>query len=363
MNKFLHIFIFVLLLFPSYARAAPGTTLFVSPSKLNAAVGDSITATIFVSVPNQPMNAISGTVLFPKSITIDSISTEGSIVNFWTTKPRVVGNSIEFEGIILNPGYQGTRGNIFTIKFLAKTVGTIPLTFSQGAILANDGLGTNILSSFSSATIRVSSSLASAGRQDTPDVPFPGQGESELDGKLIALPVITEYPTSVNAEGKVIIRGKGAPLQLTKLSFKDTSFKSLGEQFITALQTKKNIPTDTLLKNNENGIFEYVSSQNLLAGVYNVTPSLVDAKTDTEKPGFGVKILVNNSSIVKGLVVIINVLALLIPIVTLVMIIYFIPWYSRLRMKIMKRKIHLEEEQINLSEEEIKRKERIISGA
>ena len=137
-------------------------------------------------------------------------------------------------------------------------------------------------------------------------------------------------------------------------------FKSLGEQFIIALQSKKKKPTEALVKNDNNGFFQYISSDNLVAGAYNVTPYLVDEDKQTQKPGFGVQLLVNNSKIVKGLVVFINILALLIPVVCLGVIIYFIPWYSRLRMKILGHKIKLEDEQLNLSERQIKQKEELI---
>ncbi|HRH25154.1 MAG TPA: hypothetical protein PLQ20_02350, partial [Candidatus Paceibacterota bacterium] len=76
-----------------------------------------------------------------------------------------------------------------------------------------------------------------------------------------------------------------------------------------------------------------------------------------QKPGFGVQLLVNNSKMVRWLVVLINVLALLIPIVCLGVIIYFIPWYSRLRMKILNHKIKLEDERLTLTEKQIKKEE------
>nr|MBP9803055.1 hypothetical protein [Candidatus Paceibacterota bacterium] len=68
-----------------------------------------------------------------------------------------------------------------------------------------------------------------------------------------------------------------------------------------------------------------------------------------EKPGLGIQLFVNDSKIVKNLIVFINVLGLFIPIVVLCVIIYFIPWYSWLRMKILKKKMNLEEEKIELS--------------
>ena len=153
------------------------------------------------------------------------------------------------------------------------------------------------------------------------------------------------------------MKGKGAPNQLTKLRFQDTSFKTLGEQFILWLQTDKETPPDILVQNNDEGLFEFTSGANFVAGSYNVTPALVDPEAGLEKPGFGVKVLVTQSPVVRFLVVFINILLLLVPIALLGVIIYFIPWYSRLRMRIIKHKTDLEDQEIHLSEVELKQKE------
>ena len=302
---------------------------------LTASVGDTFSVTVAASSTSQAMNAVSGTLQVSGGVTITSVSKVGSIVDFWTTEPRLYGNQVRFEGVVLNPGYQGQSGRLFTVTLSARKEGTATLLFSDGAILANDGLGSNIIDSLSSQTIKIIAGL-------------------------LALPVITEYTESIDDVASAFIKGKGEPNALTKLSFKDTSLKSLGEQFIAALQTKKNKPTEALVKNDANGVFQYLSPNNLVAGAYNVTPYLVDEDTQTQKPGFGVQVLVNNSKIVKWLVVFINVLALLIPVVCLGVIIYFIPWYSRLRMKILNHKIALENEQLTLSEKEIKLKEELL---
>jgi hypothetical protein len=65
-------------------------------------------------------------------------------------------------------------------------------------------------------------------------------------------------------------------------------------------------------------------------------------------PWFGVQLFVKDSKIVNYLIVAINVLGLLIPIVTLCVIVYFIPWYSWRKMRVLKRKLGLEEEKIEL---------------
>lgn len=343
---------FFALMLPTVAIAAETFTL-STPSK-NVSVGESFSVVVYANSSAQAMNAVSGTLQVSGGASISSVSKSSSIIDFWTTEPKVVANQVRFEGVVLNPGYLGSSGRLFSVTFSARKEGMVTLSFSDGAILANDGLGSNIIDSLSSLAINIK---PFGGIVD----PIPGRPVATVEpGRIIALPVITEYSEFVDSTGRAFIKGKGEPNALTKLTFNDTSLKSLGEQFIIALQTKKKKPTEALIKNDTQGLFQYISADNLVAGAYNVTPFLVDEDKQTQKPGFGVQVLVNNSKMVRWLVVLINVLALLIPVVCLGVIIYFIPWYSRLRMKILNHKIRLEDEQLNLSEKEIKQKEELV---
>ena len=326
----------------------------IGPTK-DSAVGDSLSVTISAASASQAINAVSGSIQVSGGATISSVSKQGSIVDFWTTEPHIVGNRIVFEGVVLNPGYQGGNGKLFTVVLGARKEGVAVVSFSDGAILANDGLGSNIIGSLPSGSFRIvaATSVKVDGIPQKPIATIPTQ----INGRIVALPVITEYSGSVDSATSAYIKGKGEPNALTKLAFKDTSLKSLGEQFIIALQTKKTKPTEALIKNDATGAFQYLTPNNLVAGAYNVTPYLVDEDTQTQKPGFGVQVLVTNSKLVKWLVVFINILALLIPVVCLGVIIYFIPWYSRLRMKILHHKIALENEKITLSEKELQLQE------
>ncbi len=334
----------------SRSFASSSALLFSTPPQ-QITEGDRITIDINVRSPDQSINAVSGTVLYPESlVNVVSVSKDNSIVNLWTREPTVQRNRILFEGIILNPGFQGQSGTIFHITFEAKKSGTVKVTFTDGAVLANDGLGTNIAATLGSSTFHIAAA------------PLPSENVVAVapGGRPLALPVITDYSATVDPKGAAYVKGKGEPNALTKIVFQNTSFKSLGEQFIEALQSNKKTPGEVLVKNDSAGEFEYTSQDNLLAGSYNATPFLVDANTKTEKPGLGVQLLVSNSQLVRALVVVINVLALLIPIVGLVVVIYFIPWYSFRRMRVIRRKLGYEEEKIQLSQHELERKDTIM---
>ncbi|MDQ5930857.1 MAG: hypothetical protein QG674_21 [Patescibacteria group bacterium] len=357
--KKIKLFIYSILFSLAFFESTFASENFVitGPSK-DIAVGESVTVNIFVSSTNQAINAISGSLNITGGASISSVSKQGTIIDFWTTEPSVFGNQVRFEGVVLNPGYQGSSGKIFSINLSAKKESVVTISFSDGSILANDGLGSNIIDSLASKTFRIVP--GSPIKVDT----IPGRPiatNTNTPEKIVALPVITEYSQLVDPESRAYLKGKGEPNALTKLVFKDVSLKSLGEQFVSSLQTKKKKPTEALVKNDASGVFQYLSADNLVAGAYNVTPYFVDEETQIQKPGFGVQVLVNNSKMVKWLVILINILALLIPVVSLGVIIYFIPWYSRLRMKILNHKIKLEDEKLNLSEKEIKQKEELLS--
>lgn len=136
------VFGFCLFLISIEAYAA---SIVYSPSSKNVAVDSSFSVTVSLTSTNKAVNAFSGTVVFPSDlVTAQSISTTGSIVNFWTIQPVIGDGSIRFEGLVLNPGFTGTSGKLFTVNFSSKSQGTAYISLTGASTLANDGLGTNI---------------------------------------------------------------------------------------------------------------------------------------------------------------------------------------------------------------------------
>jgi hypothetical protein len=135
----------------SFAQAA---SLSFSPSSGTQQVGKNFTVSFFVNTQGEVMNASSGTVSFPPSLLeVVSISKTGSIFSLWVQEPGYsnTNGTINFEGVVLNPGFTGSAGKLLTVTFRPKAEGKATVTFNQGSVLANDGLGTNIASTLSSA--------------------------------------------------------------------------------------------------------------------------------------------------------------------------------------------------------------------
>lgn len=104
------------------------------------------------------VNAVSGIVSYPQDkLEVVGISKNQSIVSLWVQEPSFSNaeGTINFEGIILNPGFKGSQGKTLTLTFRVKAQGTAPLSFTTASLLANDGEGTEILLSKGTASFRL----------------------------------------------------------------------------------------------------------------------------------------------------------------------------------------------------------------
>jgi hypothetical protein len=137
---------------------AYAATLIFSPSSGTYNVGTNFTVNVYLSSADQAMNAASGVINFPADkLEVVSFSKEGSIFNLWVQEPTFSNNigTFNFEGVVLNPGFSGQNGKIITINFRSKAAGKANLNFSSASILANDGQGTNIITSLGNATFDI----------------------------------------------------------------------------------------------------------------------------------------------------------------------------------------------------------------
>lgn len=148
------VFLFSVFFFASFFASANAASLYFSPSSGSYTVGSTFSASIYVSSSDQTMNAASGVISFPQDkLEVVSLSKSGSIFSLWVQEPSFSNNAgaINFEGIVLNPGFTGSGAKVITINFKAKAAGNAPLSFVSGSVLANDGKGTNILASLGSS--------------------------------------------------------------------------------------------------------------------------------------------------------------------------------------------------------------------
>lgn len=151
--------IFILLLI---VLVSPGTlfaaTLNLSPSSGSYNQGTNFSVNINVASPDQAMNAASARINFPTDkLQVVSISKTGTIIDFWAQEPTFSNTTgeIRLEGVALTPGYKGASGRIITVTFKGKNTGLANVKFASSSILANDGIGTNILTNVADATFTI----------------------------------------------------------------------------------------------------------------------------------------------------------------------------------------------------------------
>jgi len=158
-----------------YARGAAAATLFLTPATLDVVAGQSFTVHVDVSSADQAMNAVQGTIAFPVgAVNVVSISKAASIINLWVQDPSFSNQDgqVNFQGVVVNPGFQGVDGDVIDIVFRAERSGRASLAFSAGSVLANDGKGTNILSAMSSAAVTVAAAATGTPTVGTTGVSF-----------------------------------------------------------------------------------------------------------------------------------------------------------------------------------------------
>ena len=167
------IILFALLWVPS-SHGAQAASLYFSPSSVSKATGQTFSVTVRVSTDSQAINAAQGSIVFdPAKVEVVSISKSGSIFNLWTEDPTFSNSegTISFEGGVPNPGYSGASGVVITISFRTKTGpgagGASSISLVSGAILANDGQGTNILTSLGKLTLSTTGGTPAPSQPDT----------------------------------------------------------------------------------------------------------------------------------------------------------------------------------------------------
>lgn len=156
------------------AAQAAGASLYLTPSSGTKAVGSKFTVTVKVNSGGEVINAAQGDISFDaKKLEVTALGRGGSVFSLWTTEPAYNNSAgtISFGGGIPRPGYTGSAGAVFAITFKAKQAGTADVRFSSGAVLANDGKGTNILASMGSASFNLAASVEPPRSDDKDDQP------------------------------------------------------------------------------------------------------------------------------------------------------------------------------------------------
>ena len=204
------LFLFLLLVIfivPSFTNAA---TLFIIPQSNEVKVGDTFNVLINTDSKGAYINASSVDIKFDNSLlSVQSLGYSNSIFSLWAEEPTYsnVNGVVHFSGGLSSPGWNGNNGAILRVTFKAKGVGQTNLTLENGSVLANDGLGTNVLTDVKGSSIKIVKSTPII-KEEKPveektvsTSTATSTAENELDLSLI--PVITNIPEQLT-EGSIL---------------------------------------------------------------------------------------------------------------------------------------------------------------
>ena len=156
--KSLRVATYFLILFASLfiysITTANAATLYFSPASGKFGIEDTFTVNVFVNTQDEAINNAEAVINFPPGLlSAVSASQSNSIFSLWV-QPVAISNgdgSITFNGGVPTPGYTGKAGKILSAVFKVKKSGKASLNFSSASVRANDGNGTDILSSVGTA--------------------------------------------------------------------------------------------------------------------------------------------------------------------------------------------------------------------
>lgn len=185
---FLFVFIFGGVVRTSWAAVGPAK-LWLAPTNETHSLGEVFSISVYVSTLNQPVNAVSGQLQFSQSnVEVANISKDGSVLTVWTEEPAYSNDkgTIRFAGGLPSPGFAGAQGLLFSISFRAIAPGPMTLVWGKSSVLANDGLGTNILGASQSAGATIQDQ-ASSPQPEVPSAVTPvNSATAEVENKGFA---------------------------------------------------------------------------------------------------------------------------------------------------------------------------------
>ena len=167
-KKILPLILF-LLLAGSAVRAEAAASLAIMPAAAAIPSGTQFTVSVVVNA-DQAVNAAQGILTFPPGrLKVIRVSKTDSLFQFWPREILFsnVNGTVEFGAGLPAPGFMGRGGMVFRILFQSVAAGTAKVSVSGGAVLANDGRGTNVLSGTTPGIYEIGPALAPAPVQAT----------------------------------------------------------------------------------------------------------------------------------------------------------------------------------------------------
>lgn len=135
--------------------SAAGASLKISPTSGTFEVGSTFDLSFIVDTGGESVNAVEANIKFPADkLQIVNPAASTSFISIWVTAPTFsnVDGTLRFQGGLPSPGIKTSAAVISTVTFRVRAPGTARIAYQPDSkVLRNDGEGTNILSSTTSA--------------------------------------------------------------------------------------------------------------------------------------------------------------------------------------------------------------------
>jgi hypothetical protein len=251
--------IFVLSIIIAFALPflSNAATLFVSPESKDVKVGDIFSVLVNTDSQGVAINAATADIAFDNNLlSVQSIGFSSSIFSIWPEEPSYSNTTanIHFSGGLYSPGWSGGVGAILRVTFKAKAVGQAKLAVANASVLANDGIGTNVLTNSLGSSIKISKALPAV-TEIVPTKPgIVATSTVEKIEELFTTPVIVNIPEELTEGSLLSFSGNGI---------------SDGQVFVY-IQKGKNSPEITQIDTKSSGVFDYTYHSPVKTGYYKI---------------------------------------------------------------------------------------------
>jgi hypothetical protein len=301
------------------ARGVDAATLSFSPGSTSVSTGNIVSVRAIVSTDGKAINSADGTITFPTDLLdVISVNKNSSIFSLWVEDPKFsnYGGTITFDGGVPNPGFTGQSGEVLSIVFKAKKSGNATIVYSDAAVRANDGLGTDVLNAKVPGSIAISTTVI----KPIPAVVLPVVATSSELALVVAPPVISSYPSTLNDGGIMHIEGTALGSATVEVIVEDDKGHEDSQRTETAA----------------NGSFTVTWNHALDAGPYTLRARAIDATTIKSEFTTPVSITVESPVIVRVNTFVLNWLSLLILVLAAIgclvlLVMYFVHRHAKMK--------------------------------
>lgn len=270
---------------------ALAATLTVQPSSTSVVAGNIVTVRLIANAAGTAINQGGAVLQFPVDmLDVVSVSKTGSIFSLWVEEPSYsnAAGTVRFDGGVPNPGFSGSTGTVLSVTFHAKKAGVATLSLRDAALRANDGMGTDVLTSAGGSTVTITAPAAEpAPVPATPPAETPAPAAPAPSGSSITN---LASPTHSNEEAWY---QNDSPLMTWKLPSGASAVQTIVDEDAAAVPsvTYKPAIVERRVAELEDGVW-YFNVRAQVAGAWGPIASY-RLQIDTEAPELASNILID----------------------------------------------------------------------